>query len=94
MKLLAPGLGTAAALWLLRKTMQKVPFTGRLHFVFVPACVERALGANAFDGEAHDYARCTAVCVFFTKKKGDRITKVQTCTLRLRRCVIRVQSSL
>lgn len=70
MKLLAPGLGTAAALWLLRKTMQKVPFTGRLHFVFVPACVERALGANALDGEAHDYARCTAVCVFFTKKKG------------------------
>jgi hypothetical protein len=42
----------AAALYLLRRTRQKVPFTGRPHFVFVPAGIERALGANALGGEA------------------------------------------
>ena len=51
MSLLASLSAAAALLYVLRKTRQRVPFTGRSHFVFVPACVERALGSNALDGE-------------------------------------------
>lgn len=44
------GLGAAAVL-LVRGARQRVPFTGRPHFVLVPARLERLMGANALDGE-------------------------------------------
>jgi len=56
MRFVLVGLG-AAAVYVLRRMRPRVPFTGRSHFVLVPAALERLLAINALDGEAeHLYA--------------------------------------